>query len=341
MRVGNNPSNEEIIEDVVAFHRVIIPVYIPSETDYFKDAFEIFNYCLRSLHKTSCTHLKVSVVSNGSCTSVNEKLFGLQKEGYIDELMIETEGIGKINSVLKVLRTADERLITITDADVLFDNGWEEAVTTVFKEFPKAGSVCPVPVFRKNFSLTGNVWFSYLFSKKLKFLAVENPEAMTRFANSIGWSRLDAKFKEVIATLKLKNGATALVGCAHFVATYKNEVFTEMPKGNSRYKIRGDSELLYTDLPVLKKGGHRLSTSNNYAYHMGNVLEAWMVEKFEGLDEETKRNNRPQLKELKKPLISHLFIDKLFKNLISFAPVKKSILKMKGLTSAQIKEFPG
>jgi hypothetical protein len=55
-------------------------------------------------------------------------------------LIIEKDLIGKINSILKVLRTAEERLITITDADVLFVNGWEQAVLNVFEAFPKAGS---------------------------------------------------------------------------------------------------------------------------------------------------------------------------------------------------------
>ncbi len=341
MRIGNNPNNEEIIDADIAFHRVIIPVYIPSEEDYFKDAFQIFNYCLTSLIKTSSTPLKVSVISNGSCTTVNEKLLEFQKKGVIDELVIETEGIGKINSVLKALRTAEERLITITDADVLFDDGWEDAVTTVFKNFPKAGVVCPVPVFRKHFHLTSNIWLRYLFSKKLRFRPVINPEAMTQFARSIGWSRLDNKYKDVIATLRSKNGTSAVVGSAHFVATYKREVFSEIPAGNSKYKIRGNSEYLYTDVPVIKKGGFRLTTPNNYAFHMGNVLEDWMTEKFEKLKENKKTNEKPVLKALKKPVLYPMLVEKLFKFSLSFAFIKRTVLKMKGLTNQQIRDFTG
>ena len=341
MRVGNNPSNEELVAEDVASHRVIIPVYIPHEDDYFKDAFQIFEYCLFSILKTSFTPLKISVVSNGSSDQVNEKLLQLQKKGHIHELIIETEGIGKINSILKALRTADERLITITDADVLFDDGWEKAIIEVFKAFPKAGSVCPVPVFRKHFHLTSNVWYRYLFSNKLKFLPVVNPEAMTKFANSIGWPWLDLKYKDVIATLKGQNGVSAVVGCAHFVATYKREVFTEIPKGNSKFKIRGNSEYLYSDLPVIKKGGYRLTTCDNYAFHMGNILEDWMTHKFDKLNDVKKTDEPFSFKSLKKPLINPMLFEKSFKFLLSIGVFKRALLKMKGLTKQQVKDYTG
>ena len=120
MRVGNNPNNQQEIDKQVAFHRALIPLYIPNEEDeYFRDAFTIFTYCIKSLIKTSISPLKISVISNGSAASVNNKLLNMQQQGLIDELIIETEGIGKINSLLKALRTVEERLITITDADVL------------------------------------------------------------------------------------------------------------------------------------------------------------------------------------------------------------------------------
>ena len=46
--------------------------------------------CLESLHKTSYSSLKISVVSNGSCNSVNSKLLAMQQQELIDELIIET-----------------------------------------------------------------------------------------------------------------------------------------------------------------------------------------------------------------------------------------------------------
>jgi hypothetical protein len=100
------------------------------------------------------------VISNGSCDTINTKL--LQQEGQIDELIIEKDLIGKINSILKVLRTAEERLITITDADVLFVNGWEQAVLNVLKHFPKRVHK-PCSCFRTHFQLTSYLVSIFIF----------------------------------------------------------------------------------------------------------------------------------------------------------------------------------
>ena len=211
MRKGDNPTKGgKLIQKVECYHRVIIPLHIPHELDYYQDAFRIFELCLFSLSKTASSKIKISIVSNNSSDEINERLVQLYKQGQFDELIFEREAIGKINSILKAIRTVEERLVTITDADVLFCNGWEEAIVEVFEAFPKAGAVCPVPVFRKHFLLTSNIWLRYLFSKKLAFIPVKNPEALTRFANSIGWPWLDIKYKDVIGTLKAKNGTIAV-----------------------------------------------------------------------------------------------------------------------------------
>ena len=340
MRKGENASKERLVTKSNSSHRVIMPLYIPEEGGYYKDAYTIFEYCLFSVLKTSSTLLKVSVISNNSCDEVNERLFQLQKQGHIDELIIEKEAIGKINSILKALRTAEERLITITDADVLFCNGWEEAVTAVFEAFPRAGAVSPVPVFRTHLRLTSFIWLRYFFSKNLKFRPVKNPEAMTRFANSIGWPWLDIKYKDVIGTLKSKNGTIAVLGCSHFVVTYKREVFSHLPKQNSKYQLGGDSEHLYLDSPVLRMGGYRLATYDNYAFHLGNTLENWMVAIFKEIKEEKKKGFLGEdLPQLKGSFLNYWFYEKVFKKLLSFKVVKRYVFKKKGLTAEQIKNI--
>lgn len=218
MRKGQNKSKDKKIELKPSSHRIIIPLYIPKENGYYKDSYEIFELCLFSLIKTSISTIKISVISDGCCQSVNDKLLKLHKENQINELIIESENIGKINAVFKALRTAEERLITITDADILFVNNWEKEVISVFESFPKAGAVCPIPIFRTHFRLTSNIWINYLFSKKLKFLPVKNTDALTKFANSIGWPRLDKKWKDSILTLEAANGKIAVVGGSHVAA---------------------------------------------------------------------------------------------------------------------------
>lgn len=340
MRQGENTSKDKLLQVKPCEHRVIIPLYIPKEEDYYQDAFEIFEMCIKSVLKTAQSPLKVSVISDASCKSVNDKLLAFQKDGLIDELIIVGENIGKINSILKALRTAQERLITITDADVLFVNGWEQEVISIFKAFPKAGVVCPVPVFRTHFKLTSNIWIRHLFSKRLKFLPVKNEEALARFANSIGWPWLDTKWKDTIATLEAKNGQIAVVGSSHFVATYKREVFNKLPEENSSYKLGGDSEYRYTDLPALKMDAYRLSTYDNYAYHMGNMIENWMLEEFGSLKVAQKEfNTFDNLNRLKSSYFSYVISKKVFAKLLHIKIFKKILLRNKGLNTEQIENF--
>jgi len=340
MRKGENISKDKLLNIEPCSHRVVMPLYIPNEVGYYKESFKIFEMCLFSILKTAISPIKISVISGGSCVSIHSKLMALYKEKHIDELVFERDNIGKINCMLKVLRTSNERFITITDADVLFLNHWEKEVLNVFKAFPKAGMVCPVPVFRTHLRLTSNIWMRNLFSNKLKFTSVKNPEAMTRFANSIGWSWLDIKYKDVIATLKGKNNTIAVVGASHFVGTYKCEVFNKLPNENSIYVLGGDSEFKYNDEPVLKMGGFRLSTNNNYAYHMGNMLEPWMVEIYNDIKTEFKvYQDFKDFKTLKSNKFGHFISEKVFKKLFKIKGFKKWIFKMKGLNAEQIKNY--
>jgi hypothetical protein len=341
MRRGINPTKGgKYIDSEECHHRIIIPVHIPNQEGYFKDAYAIFEMCLFSIIKTTVSKIKIAVISNNSCIEINDKLFELYKDNKINELIIEKEGIGKINSILKAIRTAEERLITITDADVLFCNGWEQAVTEVFTAFPKAGAVCPVPVYRKHLDLTGNIWFRYFFSSKLRFRPVKNPDAMEMFAKSVGWEWLEKEWKDVIGTLKSNDDKVAVLGCSHFVATYKSEVFKQLPPRNSLYKVDGDSEFLYTDLPVLKMGGYRLATYDNFAFHLGNVLEDWMQIEFNKLIEVKKTIiNYDYLKKLKNNSWNYYFTEKIVKQIFKNNFLLRKILAYKGLSKEQLFNF--
>lgn len=340
MRQGENVVRNKKVVLAACSHRVIIPLYIPNEEDYYQDAFKIFKMCLLSVQKTAVSPLKISVVSNGSTVSINERLLKLKQEGHINELIIETETIGKINSILKALRTSQERLITITDADVLFLNNWEKEVLETFKAFPKAGVVSPVPLYRTQLRYTANIWLRYLFSNKLKFLPVKNPEALTLFAKSVGWPGLEPHLKDVIATLKGKNDTIAVIGNSHFVGTYKREVFQKIPETNSEYKLGGNSEYLYNDLPILKMGGYKLATYDNYAYHMGNASEEWIETTYNNLKEESKEfNDFKTLNVLKSSELNYYLSEKVFKKLFVIKGVKKWFYKQKGLTKQQVHNF--
>ena len=285
MRLGFNPHKDKQQIKSDYFHQVVIPVYIPNQEGYFKDSLEIFKLCLDSLFKTIHKKTYITIVNNGSCDVVIAYLNKLFLDGEIQEI-INTSNIGKLNAILKGIVGHDFSLVTVTDADVLFLPNWQKATYAVFEAFPKTGVVCPTPSSRSLRTYTANIYWDLFFSKKLQFSKVKNQDALKMFADSVG----NAAFYNEIQLQKYltvsHNDNKAVVGAGHFIATYRGEVFDNLESRFSKYKLGGDSEGKILDLPVVKKGFWRLSTANNYAYHMGNSIEEWMYDEVSKLEKQ-------------------------------------------------------
>jgi len=338
MRVSNNPNKDQKQENTNYIHQVIIPVYIPNEEGYFKDSFKILENCLNSLFKTVHSKTFITIVNNGSCTKIVTYLNKLFSQNKIQEL-IHTENIGKLNAILKGLAGNNIELITITDADVLFLNNWQNETFKVFNSFPKAGVVGLVPQFKLFESNCGNILFDNLFSKKMHFSKVKNQNALIRFYESIGW---DKNYNQNYLKQQLiisNDNCTAIVGSGHFVATYKKELFDEIVTYIG-YKMGANSEG-YLDKSPLYKDLWRLTTNDNFAYHMGNVAEPWMENELQKLEDKsnsvsTLLNNRPH----KKISRLHLFIkNRLFLKLFSNKLVRKFFYSIKNLPKEMISNY--
>lgn len=293
MRVGSNPEkfNNEIINK--AYHRVVIPVYIPNFEGYFKDAFEIFKLNIESLLLTVHEKTRITIYNNNCVTEVKNYIDTLYaSHEVIDQVVHSKENLGKINAILASVKGNLEPLITITDSDVFFKHNWQQAVEEVFLHFPKAGMVSPVPGSKAYSNFTANNWLFGLFRKKgIYFDQVKDPEAMKLFDKSLGNPSPMYKPVHLEKYLVLNNrGNKAVMGCGHFVATLKREVFDEGSNSPAFIKIQNGVENKFIDIPNEKLGYLRLATLNNYAYHLGNVSEKWMHEEFEKIRIHKKNN---------------------------------------------------
>lgn len=331
MRVGFNPHKDKIQETGDYFHQVILPVYIPSFEGYFKDSFEILKLCLESLFQSSHKKTYITIVNNGSCKEVTVYLERLLSENKIQEL-INTTNIGKINAVLKGLAGVRVPLITISDADVMFLTGWQEATYNVFRSFPKAGVVCPTPSSKSYKTFTSNIYWDLFWSKKLRFTPVKNRAALEAFAHSIGNEEFYKEYHlKQFLTVSSSEGTKAVVGAGHFIATYREEVFAgKLPKF-TRYRLGGTSEQEVLDLPPVKRGFWRLSTEDNYACHLGNVVEPWMKEKLLSVKKNATPSEAPALLERKASRLEYYLKIKLFAKIIFAKKILSKILWMKGL----------
>lgn len=291
MRIGSNPEkfNKEIANK--AYHRIVIPVYIPNSEGYFKDALKIFKFNIQSLLLTIHNKTSITIYNNNSCLEVKEYIDTLyQSQNKIDQVFHSKENLGKINAILAAVKGNLEPIITITDSDVFFKNDWQQEVEKIFLKFPQAGMVSPVPNSKAYKAFTSNNWFHGIFGKaEISFEEVKEPEAMQKFEHSLGpeVKLYDDAHLEKYLVLN-QNGEQAVMGCGHFVATLRREIFDKGTNSPAFIKIQGGVENKFIDIPNEELGYLRLSTLKNYAYHLGNITESWMDQEFELLAD---RNN--------------------------------------------------
>lgn len=336
MRVGYNPHKDEAQEQSPFLHQVVIPVFIPHHTGYFKDSFKILKLCLESLLATMHTRTFVTVVNNGSDQIVANYLDQLFDGERIHEL-IHTQNIGKLNAILKGLSGNNIELVTIADSDVLFLSGWQLETNKVFEAFPKAGVVGIVPQYRTYMSHSHNIIFDHLFNKKLKFIPVKNPDALKLFYKSVGWDdNANPDYLKLAMGIEAANGLNAYVGSGHFVATYKKDMFDEVVTYIG-FKMGGNSETYLDEMP-LYKDYWRLTTYDSYACHMGNTYEDWMGETtFKTDDVDHFKKGFPTQK--KSGLIHYYIRNHFFRKLFKSKKFRMLFYRFKGLPKPMIPKY--
>ncbi|SFS78528.1 glycosyltransferase family A protein [Lutibacter maritimus] len=338
MRIGNHPYKDKELDTTKYTHQIIVPVYIPNEDGYFKDAFKIFNYCLQSLITTVHSQTFITIVNNGSNLKVINYLNELLYQQKIHEL-IHTENIGKLNAILKGLAGNNIDLVTITDADVLFKPNWQQETYKVFNTFTKAGVVGLIPQFKMFELYCGNVLFDTFFSKKVQFTKVKSKDELAQFYKSIGWEpNYNPNYLQQNLSIT-HTQCTAIIGAGHVVATYKKELF-ETIKTYIGAKMGANSEG-YLDKAPLYKGLWRLTTEKNMAYHMGNVVEPWMEEVSTAPTEKAIEIPLLNTYKSKKNISSFLFFikNRLFGKLFSNSHFKKLYYRYKKLPKEMIQNY--
>lgn len=300
MRIGSNPQKVERKIILTTHHRVVIVVYLPNEEGFYKESFDVFKLCLDSLVATINLNAAITVVNNGSHKKVVDFLNLYLEEKKIDTLISHNINIGKIDALIGAARGAREKYITLTDSDILFVTGWQEKVEEIFANFPNVGSVSPIPVRSAVMFGTSSVLKNILL-RKINYLSepiVENFEPYNRYLESINWGLETGKDKKW--NVVEKNKCKANIGSGHQVLTIDRDIlFKTTPTNPSLTLVGGTSENDYIDFPIDKANKLRLATYNNYAFHMGNKLENWMVDKF---------NNNQKIEKIEK---EHLNIESL------------------------------
>jgi glycosyltransferase involved in cell wall biosynthesis len=258
MRVGSNPFKTEKVSQHWQ-HQVIVPVFVPHQTAYFEKAFEVTRLCLSSLIRTVGSHTFISIVNNGSCAEVTAYLNELSQSGRIHQLIHFKHNVGQVNAWKTAINSTQAPIVTLSDGDVYFIPQWEQAVVTVYESFPKAAMVSPVPDPRGYRNFTSNTHLDAWY--KLKFRSLLKEADLLHFENSLGQKGQHYNHPLRLShqlTIKAKNGQYAVVGNAHFVATFRREAFKFMPTQLVEDALSGDAHYGFVDTPIERNGFWRL-----------------------------------------------------------------------------------
>lgn len=271
MRTGINPAKLDSQISVNYHHRIIIPVFIPELSGYFENLMEVYRLCIESANLTQHKRSAITVVDNGSCLKVKEWLRQLQDKGVIETLITHQSNVGKIDAIMGAARGCREPLITLSDSDILFRNGWQEEVESVFKAFPKAGSVAPFPIARHMYYHSSSTQKDVVKGNlKFAFKKTKEHDLIKEVYDSYGWN-YEPTYDGLLPVVQ-KNGKEAVMGSGHQVFTIRRELFFSMPLNPSYIKIGAGSELNWIDAPINELGAWRLSTLQTWVHHMGNKL---------------------------------------------------------------------
>lgn len=322
MRTGINPAklDSKILQKF--HHRIIIPVYIPELTGYFENLLEVYGLCIQSANLTQHRRSAITVVDNGSCEKVKNWLKDLQDQGIIETLIIHQENVGKIDAILGAARGCREPLITLSDSDILFKNGWQEEVEDIFLNFPKAGSVAPFPIVRHLYYHSSSTQKAVIKGElKFEFQKTEEGNLIEEIYSSYGWN-YKSEYDGLLPTV-VSNGKRAVLGSGHQVFTIRRELFFQMPIDPSFIKIGSGSELNWIDRPINEIGAWRLSTFNTLVHHMGNRLSEEYMQIFNKIEKNQALPELLSLEVLKRKNFNktaHRIVVKLFKLLYDKRP---------------------
>ena len=277
MRIGINPQKLEKKIELTTLHRIVVVVFIPELKGFYENSFEVFKLCVDSIISSINNNATITIVNNGSCEEVTSFINGYLSEGKIDSTIHHSKNIGKMDAMIGAARGTREKLITLTDSDILFKAGWQQNVENIFFNFKDVGSVSPIPVRVADFYGTSSVLKKILL-RQLKFsrqAIPENFEDHNKYMQSINWDlESDKNAKWPILEYK---GVKAILGSGHQVMTIDRDIlFETVPTNPSLILVGNNSEYNYIDIPIDKAGKLRLSTYHNFAFHMGNNPEEWM-----------------------------------------------------------------
>jgi glycosyltransferase involved in cell wall biosynthesis len=282
-RFGISPTRGKVTKDQPACVTVAVLTFIPELEGYYRYRMEVLRACLESILKHTDMSYDLMVFDNGSCEEVVDYLRSMHQARKIDYLMLSGKNLGIIGALQVMFNAAPGELIAYCDDDILFYPGWLSEHVKIIDTFPNVGMVSGVPVR----NAAGHAcWSNQAFIDGLpEGVQVEHehwiPDEWERdWAVSTDRdpdAHLEAT-KDQQDTRLTTGSVSAYAAANHFQYLAPRQVLLNAMPQEWTGSLMG--YMIELDEAIDGQGLLRLSTTERYTRHIGNVVSPELAEEL-------------------------------------------------------------
>lgn len=268
MRIGINPNRHEKADGYKPYVASAV-VHLPNFEGYHEHRFEVVKRSLTTMRENAGLDCDILIWDNGSCQEVRDWLIN----EYKPDGLVLSPNVGLTSGRAGLLRIVPpDTIIGLADDDMYYYPDWFKASVTLMNHYPNVAQVSGWPV--RTQMRWGNrstlTWArKYAVYEEGKFI----PEQEDRdFCTSIGreWAFHLHYTKNDFDKRITYQGVQAYAVAHHCQFICKAGNLVEILRQN-REAMSDDKEL---DNAVDATGMLRLTTTQRYVRHIGNVLDA-------------------------------------------------------------------
>ena len=328
-RIGQNPLKWIKSDEKPSQITIVTVVHIPELSGFWKDALLVLEKSIDSLYENTSKPFDFMVLDNGSCKEVKDYLYNCYNSNKIQFLIFSKYNMRKIGAMNHLFSLAPGEIISFTDSDVYFLEGWLDSTLEILDSFPKAGMVSAIPTIDKSVKYYDNTHAGIRSNQNIVVNTGDNliPD------NYIEAHRLSLgkTVKTYMDNIKVRtdtkitlDGVNAFVCAQDFqFTTRKNIIDKVLPlvvKNKKEFYDPIYSPVFESKLDDL--GFWRLSTEKYLIHHIGNNLDN-LKNELSFISNETKQKSSLKTQDIDKPLtisiriIKHPYIRAMLKKIYS------------------------
>lgn len=292
MRIGENPTKFVRKHQHLASIPVKVPekitactvTFVPNLVGYYVDGLDILRLTLRSLRKNTSLPFDLMVFDNGSCQEVVDLLVKLRQENVIQWLVLSSENMKKLGAWNHLFTAAQGEYVYYFDSDIYHYPGWLEGQMATMRAFPSAGMVGAFHNISSKHvegSLAIVQCDSEITIDRGCFISADS---LREIGRSLGTDPDDFLRKKMQAgQYRVTRGnAKAYLGVSHCQFLVRGSSLRQLfPRAPDWALSNKDKDF---DRLTVDQGWLRLTSTQNYVYHIGNVLENPWREEARKLD---------------------------------------------------------